>query len=109
MQTNDYLTSLGLAMRAGKVAYGETTVKDAVFTKHTALVHLASDAGNSLRRTFERLCREKHIPLIVLPEEKHRLGAAIGKEMCSVAAVLNKGLADSIAAKAANHIGGGHI
>lgn len=109
MPNSNYLTSLGLAQRAGKLAYGEITVKDAVFNKHVALILLSSDAGNSLKRTFERLAKEKNIPLLVLPDDKKSLGAAIGKEMCSVAAVLNKGLADSIAAKAANQIGGGHI
>ena len=96
-------------MRAGKVLYGVETCRDAVFNQHTALIILSSDAGNSIRRTFERLTREKNIPLLIAEETKAQLGAAIGKGVCAVVAIINKGLAVSIAAKAANHIGGGHI
>ena len=44
-----------------------------------------------------------------MQETKSVLGAAIGKEICSVVTVNNKGFADSILASAEHHIGGGHI
>ncbi|MBQ2749167.1 MAG: ribosomal L7Ae/L30e/S12e/Gadd45 family protein [Clostridia bacterium] len=106
---NKSLTTLGLARRAGKLTYGETSCREAISREHVALVILASDAGESVKRTFTRLCEAKSIPIYTMQETKSVLGAAIGKEICSVVTVNNKGFADSILASAEHHIGGGHI
>ena len=106
---NKALTTLGLARRAGKLTYGETSCREAIMREHVALVILASDAGESLKRTFTRLCEAKTIPLFTIDQPKSVLGAAIGKEICSVVTVNNKGFADSILASAEHQIGGGHI
>ena len=106
---SDYLTLLGLAMRAGKVVYGEESARDAVFTRHVALLLLAKDAGANTVRSFERLAENRSIPLLKLPDSKESIGSAIGKGFCSVVAVTNKGFAESISAKVSNHIGGGRI
>jgi len=100
---NSTLSTLGLARRAGKVTYGEISCKDAIFSSHVALVILSSDCGASTRRTFERLCHEKNIPLLNIDVTKQILGATIGKSMCSVVTVNNKGFADSINANAGNN------
>ena len=107
--TNKALTTLGLARRAGKLTYGETSCREAISREHVALVILAADAGESVKRTFTRLCETKAIPIYTMQENKSVLGAAIGKEICSVVTVNNKGFADSILASAEHHIGGGHI
>ncbi len=109
MPQSDYLTLLGLAMRAGKVAYGDESVKEAFYTSHVALILLSSDAGNRTAESFKRLAAKHGVRLLTLPETKQDLGHAIGKGLCAVAAVTNKGFAESIAAKAENHIGGVRI
>ncbi|MBO4407058.1 MAG: ribosomal L7Ae/L30e/S12e/Gadd45 family protein [Clostridia bacterium] len=109
MPLPDYLTLLGLAMRAGKVVYGEESVKEAFFTRHVALLVLSSDAGPRTAEAFRRLAERNGVRLLTLPDSKQDLGHAIGKGLCAVAAVTNKGFAESIAAKAGNHIGGVRI
>jgi len=97
---NPILMTLGLARRAGKVTYGEVSCKDAIRSTHVALVILSEDCGASTRRTFERICQEANIPILNINVTKQVLGSAIGKSMCSVVTVNNKGFADSINANA---------
>ena len=109
MPQNDYMTLLGLAMRAGKIAYGEESVREAFFQSHVALVILASDASARTAGSFQRLAAKNGVRIMTIPENKQDLGHAIGTGLCAVAAVTNKGFAESFAAKAEKHIGGVRI
>ena len=109
MPQNDYMTLLGLAMRAGKISYGEESVREAFFTRHVALVLLASDAGKRTAESFRRLAEKNGVRIMTLPENKQDLGHAIGTGLCAEAAVTNTGFAESFAAKAEKHLGGVRI
>ena len=109
MPQNDYMTLLGLAMRAGKIVYGEESVREAFHRSHVALVLLASDAGAQTAASFQRLAARNKVRILTVPETKQELGHAIGTGLCAVAAVTNKGFAESFSAKAEKHIGGVRI
>ena len=50
MATDPVLRMLGLARRAGKLAYGDELVREACFDHKTRCVFIAGDEGRILRR-----------------------------------------------------------
>jgi ribosomal protein L7Ae-like RNA K-turn-binding protein len=53
------------------------------------------DASDNTKKRFDDMCSFRNVP-IYFYASKEELGKAIGKEMRSSAAVLNKGLAEKI-------------
>jgi ribosomal protein L7Ae-like RNA K-turn-binding protein len=75
------LRLLGLARRAGKLICGLEAVLE--HAGGAAMILLASDAGNSVKREALRLNRHT----VTLPHSKAELGAAVGRGTCAIAAV----------------------
>ena len=94
--TDKTLTSLGLAYKAGRVVYGiESITRD---LPRCAGLLLASDAGAGATREAKFLASKANIPLKQLNHPKEALGRAIGKHLCAVAAITDKGLYNLITA-----------
>lgn len=92
---NKFYSSLGFAMRAGKVATGEGTVLTAVRSGKAKLVILASDASDNTQKKFRDKCAHYHVPLVEYGD-RSGLGAAIGKLDRVIIAVLDGGFAEMI-------------
>ncbi len=104
--TSSALSLLGLALRGNNLAVGEEPAAEACKTGRAALVLTAADAAqNSLDRAG-RLAELGGVPWIRLPWGKEELGAALGRRLCAVAALTDRGLAGAFAEKLAALDGG---
>ncbi len=89
---------LGLARKGGRVELGEEAVAAACRSGHARLLILAQDAGDSVRRRAEFFVRSGKPPHITVPFGKEELGAAVGRNVCSVAALTDVSLARAFVA-----------
>ena len=92
MANDPFLGMLGLARRAGKLAFGDELVREACTDKKTRCVFVAADAGMSTAKKAAFYAESANVPLVTLPHSKDALGAAIGKNGCAVCAVTDIGL-----------------
>ena len=86
---------LGLAEKAGKIVSGEFSVENAVKAGKARLVVVAENASDNTAKKFKDKCKFYNIP-IRFYGTKLALGAAIGKELRSTAAVMDEGFANTI-------------
>ncbi|MDO4270225.1 MAG: ribosomal L7Ae/L30e/S12e/Gadd45 family protein [Eubacteriales bacterium] len=93
MENDPVLGMLGLARRAGKLAYGDELVRDLCAEKKARCVFVAADAGASTAKKAAFYAEGANVPFIVLPSGKETLGAAIGRNGCAVCAVSDIGMA----------------
>ena len=104
MANDPFLGMLGLARRAGKLAFGDELVREACADKKARCVFVAADAGASTAKKAAFYAAGANVPLVTLPHGKDDLGAAIGKNGCAVCAVSDIGLAAAAVDKlAAQH------
>lgn len=101
MAIDPFLSMLGLARRAGKLAFGDELVREACGNKKARCVFVTADAGMSTAKKASFYAESANIPLITLPHGKEDLGAAIGKNGCAVCAVVDIGLAAAVLQKLA--------
>ena len=92
---------LGLAQKAGKMASGEFSVHNAVRSGKAWLVIVAEDASANTKKKMTDMTAFYEIPICFLGT-KDSLGAAIGKEYRSMAAVLDENFAAAVLKKLVN-------
>ena len=97
--TDDALRLLGLALRGGNLAVGEEPVREACKTHRAWLVVSADDAADNSIERAERWAVEGGVPWVRLPWNKETLGHALGRRLCAVAALTDRGLAAALAEK----------
>lgn len=101
MVTDCALSLLGLALRGNNLSVGEAPVEEACKTGRARLVLSASDAaGNSVDRA-RRWAEAGGVPWVPAPWTKEELGGALGRSVCAMAALTDRGLASALAAKLA--------
>ena len=93
MATDPVLRMLGLARRAGKLAYGDELVREACFDHKTRCVFIAGDAGANAAKKAAFYADKANAPCVTLPHGKLELGSAIGKAGCAMCAVADIGMA----------------
>ena len=93
MATDPVLRMLGLARRAGKLAYGDELVREACFDHKTRCVFIAGDAGANAATKAAFYADKANVPCVTLPHGKLELGSAIGKAGCAMCAVADIGMA----------------
>ena len=93
MATDPVLRMLGLARRAGKLAYGDELVREACFDHKTRCVFIADDAGANAAKKAAFYADKANVPCVTLPHGKLELGSAIGKAGCAMCAVADIGMA----------------
>ena len=98
---NEYLSTLGLCLRAGRLTAGVEAVSDSIAAGEVRLVLLSSDAGESVGRRMERAAAQKRIPVIRVGADSEQIGAALGRLTCAVCSISEIGFAATIAHKAA--------
>ncbi len=92
---NNAFGLLGLARRAGKLAYGEDMTSLAVRDKKARAICTASDATERVVN-FAESSGVPHLPLSIT---KNELGALIGRATCAQLAILDIGIAAAVAEK----------
>lgn len=105
-----FLTLLGLALRAKKVEVGEIPVHTALAHGTAKVVYLASDAAEN---TADKLRRHLGVtPCRTLPVDRSRLGYALGRKSCALAAVTDPGFVrrlEELLPETAKHQDGGVV
>ena len=91
--TDKALGLLGLARKAGKLQTGEETVSAMLAEKHARLTLLASDAGEAVARKIRGMAAGTRQGVLTVPYDKLRLGAALGRQVVSVAAFADVSMA----------------
>ena len=99
--TDSALTLLGLALRGNRLAVGEEPVKEACKARRALLVISARDAADNSVGLAGRMAELGGVPWVRLPWDKETLGRALGRRLCAVAALTDRGLAAALAEKLA--------
>ena len=93
---NDKLLGmLGLAVRAGKVAFGVFLTQKAIDEGKAKLVICSNDTGKSNKRAIEAKCEAKNVPIIFY-SDKHSLSHAAGKKDIPALCVCDENFKDAI-------------
>ena len=95
------LGMIGLAVRAGKVAFGVFMTEKALDEGRAALVIASEDIGASNRRKIEGKCHSCDTELVFY-SDKASLSRAVGKKDVPVVAVCDEGFAKAILKKLAS-------
>jgi ribosomal protein L7Ae-like RNA K-turn-binding protein len=95
MNSNQWMSLLGLANRARKITSGEDlTIKD-IRNGKAKLILLSADASVNTAKKVTDKCKSYQVPY-KLVENRQLLGRAIGKEARVVVAVLDDGFAKKL-------------
>ena len=97
--TDNALNLLGLALRGNNLAVGEEPVREACKTRRATLVLTAADAADNSADRARRWAEESGVPWMQVSWDKETLGNALGRKLCAVAALTDKGLAAAFAEK----------
>ncbi|MCM3689873.1 YlxQ family RNA-binding protein [Bacillus sp. EB106-08-02-XG196] len=95
MNTNQWMSLLGLANRARKIISGEELSVKEIRSGKAKLVLLSADASANTTKKITDKCKSYEVPY-KLVEDRHLLGQAIGKEARVVVAVLDNGFAKKL-------------
>lgn len=87
---------LGLLRKAGRIWLGASATENAMKQGKAVLLLLASDASAPTTRRAVRLAGEAGVQYITLPYGKETFGRAVGRRECALAAIADKGVADTI-------------
>ncbi len=99
--SHEYLDTLGLCLRAGKLTAGIEAVLDAIPSSKTRLAVLSCDAGENTVRSVMRAAKSRNLPVIQVAADSQEIGAALGRMTCAVCTISEIGFAAAIANKAA--------
>jgi len=98
MKRDSILSTIGLAMKAGKVVSGEFMTESAVKSQNAYMVIIAQDVSDNTRKKFRNMCEYYEVPLCEY-STKDELGHSLGKEFRASLAVTDKGFAQTILKK----------
>ena len=98
MKRDSTLSTIGLAMRAGKVVSGEFMTEGAVKSQKACLVIIARDVSDNTIKKCRNMCDFYKVPLCEY-STKDELGHSLGKEFRASLAVTDKGFAQTILKK----------
>ena len=99
--TDSALSLLGLALRGNNLAVGEEPVAEACKTGRAKLVLTAADAAPNSAERAQRWAQAGAVPWIPAPWTKEELGGALGRAVCAMAALTDRGLAAALASRLA--------
>lgn len=95
MNSNQWMSLLGLANRARKITSGEELTIKEIKSGKAKLILLSADASRNTAKKITDKCNSYQVPYKIV-ENRQMLGAAIGKEMRVVVAVLDIGFAKKL-------------
>lgn len=95
MIENKVLGLLGLATRAGKIAFGTESVLENIENKKAKLVIVAEDSSDRTKRNFEYKCEENKIPFRVFGSIEG-ISKSIGKPNKAVVALKDSNFSKEI-------------
>lgn len=94
---NNILGTLSICKKAGKLTVGADVTFDALEDYKARLLIFSSDCSPKTMKRFTDRAKNQGVPYLVLDVDKEEIGRSVSKASCSVCAVLDIGLANSIA------------
>lgn len=82
---------LGLARRAGAIAYGTYSVLEAVRSNKALLILFANDASENTKKQLLDKASYRNVPTEMLPFGTEELGQCIGKGSTAAIALMQSG------------------
>lgn len=95
MISNKVYGLIGLAMRAGKIAFGADSVEDLIKKRKLKLVIVAKDSSERTRNNFEFICNKNNIPIIIFGNIEN-ISKSIGKQNKAIIGVKEANIANEI-------------
>ncbi len=95
MNKERFLKMLGLAVRAGGVAFGEGAAQDSIRKKSAHLLIVSQDGSDNTKKKFRNSCGFYSVRYTEYGT-RSELGKATGREFAVVVAVTNKNIADNL-------------
>lgn len=95
MNSNQWMSLLGLANRARKITSGEELAVKDIKNGKAKLVLLSADASANTAKKVTDKCKSYGVPFKII-ENREMLGRAIGKETRVVVAILDAGFAKKL-------------
>ncbi len=99
--TEHILSMIGLAKKAGQVEIGEEPVGSAARAKDARVILVAQDAAAGSVRRAMSFGQTGACLCLTVPFDKDRLGRALGRTSCAMAAITDIGFAEAIVKKLA--------
>ena len=65
MINNNILGLIGLAMKAGKIAFGADSVEESILKRKVKLVIVSEESSERTKSKFIKLCQNYNIPIII--------------------------------------------
>ena len=78
MINNNILGLIGLAMKAGKVAFGADSVEESILKRKVKLVIVSKESSERTKSKFSKICEKYNIPIII-DGNIEEISKAIGK------------------------------
>ena len=95
MQQNKFLSTLGLARRAGKLTYGFDMVTEGL--DKTQLIFLAADVSARTRNSVKQIAERRGVPCRDTGLTMADIAYAIGTKPVGIVGILDKGFAELLA------------
>ena len=95
MVDKNILGLIGLATRAGGIAFGADSVESEIKQKKVKLIILAEDASDRTKDKYKELGEKYNIPVVVVFNIEE-LSKAIGKNNKAIIGIKNESLANEI-------------
>lgn len=86
---------IGLAMRAGKIAFGADAVEDLIKKRKLKLVIVAKDSSDRTKNNFEFICNKNNIPIITYGNIEN-ISKSIGKQNKAIIGIKEANIANEI-------------
>lgn len=98
---NNILRLLGIAKKAGKLEIGEEPTGAAARARQARLILVARDAADNTFRRVRHFADAGNVIWVSVPATKEELGRALGRTSCAMLAIMDVGIASSVAQKLA--------
>lgn len=95
MEQNKVLRLLGLATRAGKIAFGTESTIDTINKEKAKLVIVAEDSADRTKRNIMRIAEENKVPVRVYGNIEN-LSKSIGKENKAIVCIKDSNFSKEI-------------
>ena len=98
MINNNILGLIGLAMKAGKIAFGADSVEESILKRKVKLVIVSEESSERTKNKFIKLCQNYNTPIII-DGNIDDLSKTIGKSNKAVIGIKDINFANSIQKK----------
>lgn len=98
MINKNILGLIGLAMKAGKVAFGADSVEENITKRKAKLIIISKESSERTKSKFVKLCEKYNIPIII-DGKIEELSKKIGKNNKAVIGIKDINFANSIQKK----------